>query len=224
MKLLKNLKDKHKGEDIWALLAGSTMDYINPSFFKNKITIGQNQVYKHFPCSYILMKDCMEEPRFPRSIKELNQLNIPVIYPEHYKGVIRKQKNKVQHDNAYVFSHNPRINSLEKEIVELSDDDIVVSKSSVTSLIHVAAYMGAKNIILCGHDCGTLDGNLYYEGYMEDDWISSANWPGITSWMSAIEKQSQLVRKYLMDKYDCNIYSLNPFLNLGLENHNFVKS
>ena len=138
--------------------------------------------------------------------------------------MIRKQKNKVQHDNAYVFSHNPRINSLEKEIVELSDDDIVVSKSSVTSLIHVAAYMGAKNIILCGHDCGTLDGNLYYEGYMEDDWISSANWPGITSWMSAIEKQSQLVRKYLMDKYDCNIYSLNPFLNLGLENHNFVKS
>ena len=38
--------------------------------------------------------------------------------------------------------------------------------------------MGAKNIMLCGHDCGRLDGNLYYEGYMESDWISSENWSG----------------------------------------------
>jgi len=224
MKFLKDLKDIHKGKDIWALLAGSTMDYINPNFFKNKITLGQNQVYKHFPCSYILMKDCMEEPRFPRSIKELNQLNIPIIYPEYYKGYHSNQKNIVEHDNAYVFSHNPRVTHLEDEIGNLSDDDIIVSKSSVTSLIHVAAYMGAKNIILCGHDCGTLDGNLYYEGYMENDWISSSNWSGITNWMSALEKQSQLVRGYLMEKYNCNIYSLNPFLNLNLEGHKYVKA
>ncbi len=218
------LKNKHLGEDIWIISAGSSMNYINPNFFKNKITVGQNHVYKHFPCSYILMKDCMEEPRFPRSIKELNQLNIPLIFSKYYKGYHSKQKNIVEHNNAYAFSHNPRITHLEEEITNLSDDDIVVSKSSITSLIHVAAYMGAKNIILCGHDCGTLDGNLYYEGYVENDWTSSANWSGITNWISTLEKQSQLVRGYLMEKYNCNIYSLNPFLNLNLEGHKYVKT
>ena len=58
----------------------------------------------------------------------------------------------------------------------------------------------------------------------EDDWVSSANWSGITNWMSALEKQSQLVRGYLMEKYNCNIYSLNPFLNLNLEGHKYVKA
>lgn len=221
-KSLKELKNLHKGEDIWLLLAGSSMDYVNPSFFKNKITIGQNQLYKHFPCTYALMKDCLEQPRFPRSINELNELNIPLIYCEYYKGYKKNPKNIVKHNNSYFFTHNPRKTSLHEEINLLNDDDIVVSASTVTSLMHTAAYMGAKNIILCGHDCGTLDNNLYYDGYMENDWISSQNWSGIKNWMSSLETQSQLVRNYLMKKYNCNIYSLNPFLNLGLENHTYI--
>ena len=91
-------------------------------------------------------------------------------------------------------------------------------------MIHIAAYLGAKNIILCGHDCGTLDGNLYYDGYIEKDWISAGNWSGINEFMSKIELQSQKVRQFLMDKYDCNIHSLNPFLNLGLEGHKYEAS
>mgnify|MGYP003136759308 CR=1 FL=1 len=84
--------------------------------------------------------------------------------------------------------------------------------------------MGAKNIILCGHDCGTLDNNLYYEGYTEGDWVSAANWSGANNWMGSLESQSQLIRNYLMENYNCNIYSLNPFLNLSLEGHKYIKS
>tara|TARA_R110000782_G_scaffold71803_6_gene143860 strand:+ start:45 stop:776 length:732 start_codon:yes stop_codon:yes gene_type:complete len=223
-KNITELKNKHLGKDIWIVLAGSSMNYVSNSFFENKIVLGTNQVYKHFPCTYIVMKDCMERPRYTRSIQELKEKSIPLIFSEYYKGSSSKEKNTPDYENSYVFSHNTRTTSIEKEIEDLSDDNIVVSKSTVTSLIHIAAYMGAKNIILCGHDCGTLDGDLYYEGYMEDDWISSANWSGISTWMSTIERESQSVRKYLMKKYNCNIHSLNPFLNLGLENHDFVKT
>ena len=67
-KKLQELKDKYKGEDIWGICAGASMNHISSEFFENKLTIGQNDVFKHFPCDYILMKDCMEEPRFPRAI------------------------------------------------------------------------------------------------------------------------------------------------------------
>tara|TARA_B100000073_G_scaffold314640_1_gene289964 strand:- start:567 stop:1244 length:678 start_codon:yes stop_codon:yes gene_type:complete len=223
-KNITDLKNKHKDEDIWIILAGSSMDYISTDFFNNKITIGQNQVYKHYPCNYVVMKDCMEEPRFPRSIEELDRLEKPLIYCEYYKGYSTNQKNVIKHKNSYMFKHNTRQDDLETELYNLRDDEIVVSKSTVTSLMHIAAYMGAKNIILCGHDCGKLNGNLYYEGYMEKDWVSAENWNGINSWMGSIQKQTQLVRKYLMDNYNCNIHSLNPFLNFGLEGNRYEAS
>ena len=79
-KNLTQLKNKHKGEDIWVISAGSSMDYVSSEFFENKIVIGINHVYKHYPCNYIVMKDCMEEPRFPRSIRELDSMGIPLIF------------------------------------------------------------------------------------------------------------------------------------------------
>lgn len=220
---MKRLKNKHKGEDIWLLLAGSSMDYIDPSFFKGKTTIGQNHMFKLFPCSYIVMKDCMEEPRFPRSIKELDKLQIPLIYSEYYKGHANLEKNTVQHSNAYCFSHNPRTPNvwLKDETLNLQKNDIIVSRSTVTTLMHIAAYMGAKNIILCGHDCGRLNGNLYTKGYIENDW-ELASWSGINTFIGKLEDESKLVKKYLKDKYNVNIYSINPFLNLNLEGNKFI--
>lgn len=223
-KNIKELKNKHQGQDIWVILAGSSMDYVSSSFFDNKTVMGLNHVYKHYPCDYIMMKDCMEEPRFPRSIEKLNSMNIPLIFSNHFMGHRSKPNNLPKHNNAYMFEHNPRVDNLKTELKKLNDNEIVVSRSSVTSLVHIAAYMGAKNIILCGHDCGTLDENLYYEGYIEEDWISSGNWSGINNWMSRIEAESQTVRTFLMEKYNCNIHSLNPFLNLGLEGHEYKKA
>ena len=170
------------------------------------------------------MKDCMEEPRFPRSISELKERNIPLLFSEHYKGHSKEVLNTPEYENAYMFKHNNRELSLDQEVHKLYEDEIIVSRSTVTSLMHIAAYMGAKNIMLCGHDCGTINGNLYYQGYLEEDWISSGNWSGINSWMSSLEKESQIVRWMLKEKYNCNIHSLNPFLNLGLESNNFIKS
>ena len=166
-KNITELKDIYKGLDIWCVLAGSSMDYIDPSFFEDKIVIGLNQVYKKFPCHYIVIKDCLEGPRFPRSIEELDKLGIPLLFSKYYKGH-PPQKNIANHSNAYYFEHNPRKKGrFKEELKDLKDDEIYVGKSTVTSLMHIAAYMGAKNIILCGHDCGKLDNNNYFKGYME---------------------------------------------------------
>lgn len=221
-KSLIELKNKYPNQDIWIILAGSSMDYISQEFFKNKIVLGVNQVYKHYKCDYVIMKDCMETPRYTRSIEQLELNNIPLIYSEYYKGDDNKEKNITNHNNAYYFKHNSKKNSFDYGLENLLDNEIISSKSTVTSMMHIAAYMGAKNIILCGHDCGRLNGNLYYEGYMEKDWQSSENWTGISNRMNEIEVETLKVRNYLMEKYKCSIHSLNPFLNFGLENNKYT--
>ena len=54
------------------------------------------------------------------------------------------------------------------ENAELGTNVKIVSFSTIVSGIHLAAYMGAKNIILVGHDCGTIDGIPNVEGYHND--------------------------------------------------------
>jgi hypothetical protein len=46
-------------------------------------------------------------------------------------------------------------------------------------------------------------------------------WSGIDSFIGKLEDESKLVRDYLQKRYNVNIYSINPFLNLGLEGHKF---
>jgi hypothetical protein len=219
---IKSLKNKHRNEDIWIILAGSSMDYVNATFFENKITIGQNQVFEHFPCDYVVMKDCMEEPRFPRSIEMCNTMNIPLIFSKYYKGNLNKGLNKPLHSNSYVFNHNPRIDTLHNELNSLDDSDIIVSKLTTTSLMHIACYMGAKNLILCGHDCGSINGKLYFDNYTKTDWVSGNNWGGIRNHLKSGECESQIVRDFLVKKYNVNIYSLNPFMNFNLDGNTYI--
>ena len=54
-KNIEELKDIHKGEDIWLVLAGSSMDYVSSDFFKNKIVIGQNHTYKKYPSTGMVL-------------------------------------------------------------------------------------------------------------------------------------------------------------------------
>ena len=65
---------------------------------------------------------------------------------------------------------------------------------------------------------------MYYDGYTEQDWISAGNWVDADKFMGELEVQTQAVRAFLKQKYDCNIHSLNPFLNFGLEGHIYEKS
>ena len=85
-------------------------------------------------------------------------------------------------------------------------------------MLHLAGYMGAKNILLCGHDCGTLDGQLTFDNYYDEP-ISDT----VAYWrtMNRFESESMAMRQRLKDVYGCRVYSLNPFLNFGLEGHSY---
>lgn len=228
-KNITELKNIHHNEDIWCIAAGSSMDFIDSSFFEGKIVIGQNQVYKKYPCSYIVMKDLMESPRFPRSIKEIESKNIPLIYSKHFKGHYSEYLNQTHYTNSYVFDHvdnllhtSEHLKCIEKDIFSKTGGKLFVArKSTMTSIMHIAAYMGAKNIIVCGVDCGTMNGNLYYENYTESDWISADNWTNASGWIQGTSDHNLAIRDKIKEVYGCNIYSLNPFMNFNLDGNEY---
>jgi len=212
------LKAKHFGQDIWVVVAGASMEYVDPEFFKNKITIGVNQVYRQFPCTYLVRKDA------PLS-EEAALTGIPLIIAEHDGGGYANPKNEVSVD-AWFFGH-PDLD--EGRVLPVDDttalevigsDGLIVSHSTITTGLHAAAYLGAANIILCGHDGGTLDGKINYPGYhaLEPTAAEDAYYRG---WVRMIMYQTTMVRARLQKVYGCRIYTLNPFIGFLLDGHNF---
>jgi len=84
--------------------------------------------------------------------------------------------------------------------------------------------MGAKNIILVGHDCGTINGEPNFKNYHNEQTYKIAHSRGKTDyiiWLRQIEAQTIVIKNLLKKKYNCNIYSINPFVSLNLEGNIF---
>ena len=207
------LKGKYQGYDIHVVAAGPSAGLIDPAYFNNKLAIGVNEVYRRFPnLDYLVRKEAIYAD-------EAFASGSPLIMSEHSCGMLRFPKNRVNGDH-YIFTH--RDNLLDKiDLDVIGTDRIVVSWSTITSGMHLAAYMGAANIILVGHDCGRLDGKRNMDGYREPP--AQQGEQGYLNWLTKIEPQTIAVRKRLMEVYGCRIYSLNPFVNFGLEGHRYER-
>lgn len=138
--------------------------------------------------------------------------------------LIKYNSNLYNTNNVVIYEH--AINKINS--VSLNDNKLIVSGSTITTAIHLAAHMGAKYIILVGHDCGTLDGENNFFNYHTKESISLAHGKdnpnkNYKNWLKNIEDQTIKTKKLLKEKYGCEIYSLNPFINFGLEGHNYER-
>ena len=217
---IRELKGVHANQDIWIIAAGASMNYVSPSFFDNKVSIGINRVCKYFDCDYVVSKD----GRGFGNIIESKRSSTKILLSKYESGNLHQNLNKINEEH-YIFEHpaKPREEPLIDEISK-SSDKIVVSYSTITSGIHIAAYMGAKNIIICGHDCGTIDGESTIDGYYSKIRPHQGNNDGYVRWLSQIENHTTKVCFKIQNEYGCNVHSLNPFINFNLEGHKYVPS
>lgn len=220
-KSITELKNKHAGCDIWVLASGASMNFIDNSFFENKITIAINRTGNYFDCTYTVTKDFGGLELLKKS-----PYKSQIIMSKHSCGNPRSCLNKLDMEH-YIFEHKenphtPTQTQLDDEISK-SHDRLIVSHSTTTSALHCAAYMGAKNIIICGHDGGSIDGKLTIDGYYKDIQPHQDNEAGYLKWVGATESHSIVVCKKIKEIYGCNIHSLNPFINLGLCGHIYSK-
>lgn len=217
MQHISKLKDAHKGEDIYVIASGKSLDYYDTSFFEGKVTIGVNQIYKKMKCDYIIKKEMF--------IQEAADSGAKVVVSQHAFGSLTSKFNEYSGESKEVYYFPHYHNNADIGPILLPDPsthNLVVSASTLTSGLHLAAYMGAKNIIIVAHDCGTLDGEANFTNYT-DSKTPTAPSPEYVNWLSRIEGQTCLVRAYLKKMYGVCILSLNPFVNFGLEGHQYRK-
>lgn len=220
---LSKYKNIHKDEDIYVLASGKSVDFIDNTFFENKIVIGINQAFKKVECQYLLRK----EHELIEEIININPNSVHFISMGASGGGNTKNYDyikNIKNDKIVMYPHNRNTCRVPNNLPE--ENSLLVSFSTITTGIHLAAYMGAKNIILIGHDCGTLNGECNFIGYHTEETYKFAWKNGkkdYENWLKVIENQTVQVRKLLKDKYNCNIYSLNPFINFGLEGNIYSK-
>ena len=227
---LVDFHNKHENKDIYILASGKSLDFLDISFFENKICIGVNQVYKKIIPQYLVRKE--------------NALLLKIIRNNELKNVIhfvsagncgglnlqnKKEIDKLTEEykqNICVYGHNKNIQNI-TSIPELRDNQLFVSYSTITTAIYLAYYMGAKNIILVGHDCGLINGESNFSGYHTDETIKIA-WKNdsqnrYNNWLNNIENDTIVLKKYLNSK-GVNVLSINPFINYNLECNTYSNS
>jgi hypothetical protein len=220
MRSVVEFKDTHLQQDIWVIAAGSSMNYINPEFFANKVTIGVNRICMKFDCDYLVAKDGRGFSAISNSISDKTK----IILSKHESGNLHQNINTYTGE-YWLFDHpakpqeKPDLSCINKESTE-----IVVSYSTITSAIHLAAYMGAANIMICGHDCGTIDNIATIDGYYDTLKPHQGTEEAYIRWLSEIENHTTAVCHTITKNFNCNIHSLNPFINFNLEGHKYTPS
>jgi len=208
------LKDIEKGKDIYVLGSGATLNFIPKSFFDGKVTIGSGDIYRYIPCKYYVRK---EYGGFPKAY-ELSDGGTWIL-SKHDCGNTNMRLNIFPGHDYYVFEHICNDQWLHPE--EIDSGRIVVSWSTINSAIHIAYHMGAKNVILAGADCGTIDGKTNVDGY----WVQGESY-GIPNpdwykwWLPQISDATEKLADELR-KRGVGVMSLNPFVNFRLEGHTY---
>lgn len=226
-KPVKLLQDIHKGEDIYVIAAGASGNFIDPSFFENKTVIGINRAFIRFPCNYIVSKE-YGGIESEREMLRSGATPITSKWDSGDVGVNKAMRNELlfKKPEYYFYDHVTNSHaSVDLSVIRPESERITVSYSTITTAMHLAAYMGAQNIILVGHDCGLIDGRATFDGYYKT--LKASAWKTYeeySSWLGKIESQTIEVREALKANYSTNTLSLNPFINLGAEGHNYEHS
>ncbi len=206
---LADFRDIHRGEDVYVIGSGASLDHYDPRFFDGRITIGCNEVALRWrETTYTVTKyhDCA------RRVAERS--DGVVFTPRYLHGNHAHDLVSVMPSNVVVFDHPTNMAEAFDVDRDWPDSGLVVSWSTITTAMHLAAYMGAGAIILVGHDCGPVGGRLHVTGYPEphdpDGWLPI---PDEATWLGHIARDSIAVKRKLIDRYGVHVVSLSPFVN-----------
>lgn len=208
---LTDLQNKHKGETVWVLGSGPSLNHIDAGFFAGKTVISTNfsaeslgfeahYVFSHY--HYVIAQ------LLPSDITTFVTLQCDTLSHKPWAGHVPDSVAFAEQDSYSapggawnpLTSHKPKQGSL------------AYGSSSLHGAMHLAAHIGASYIMLVGADCGTLDGAHRVDTYQVKN--------GHTPW-ALYEKHHRLMKQYLQETYGVKVHSLNPFINLNLEGHTF---
>lgn len=215
---LSDLRGAAAGEDVYVIGSGASLDLIDPAFLDERVTVGVNRIGLTWrPVSYTVTK--YHEVAAEVAVAFPDQ---PVIAPRYQHGNHDHGQAGDLPGNVVIFDHltNPA-ESFEIDR-DWPEDGLVVSWSTITTAMHFAAHLGARTILMLGHDCGALRGREHMARY------PAAGAPGTWSpardemaWLEYVQRDSIAVRQRLRERYGARVYSVSPFLGLNRDGEPF---
>jgi len=206
---LDDLRGLRKGETIWVLGSGPSLNFLTGDFFADKTIISTNfsartigvqpeYVFSHYHhVARELMGDSLITVTLARDTR--SQEVWAGEKPDHLVFSYQESYQPPGSNWDPLTSHKPAPGTL------------AYGSSSLHGAMHLAAWLGAAHIVLVGADCGTLDGEHRVADYPDG---------GHNLW-SLYNRHHQLMKSYLQTEYGVSVYSLNPFINFNLEGHKF---
>jgi len=221
---LTDLKGKHEGHTVYVIGSGSSLGFIDPLFFADKITITMNLVGRlhGFTPTYLFthyhnaITDMLDEQSIGVTLER------DTLTHENWQG--ERPSNLVLFPQPYDYcrasSHgncvNPHGENFDPFKHPPVDNSLLYGSSSLHGAMDLAGYVGARFVVLVGADCGTIDGQHRIPDYPDDHTETFTRWV----W-SVYDRHHKRMKEWLQTTYACDVYSLNPFINLNLEGHKF---
>lgn len=207
---LSDLKNRHEGETVWVLGSGASLNFLTPAFFEGKTVVSTNYAAKVFGVSnYYAFSHYHEVAQdLVTDAKAVVTLGGDTLTQRPWVGETPKNLCFAEQDSYQPpgsswdpFTRNPP-----------RADSLAYGSSSFHGSMHLAAWLGAKFIVLVGGDCGHIDGEQNVTGYKYDP----MPYPH-----ALYNEHHRLMKEWLAENYGAIVYSLNPFINLNLEGHTF---
>lgn len=215
---LSNLKGVRAGETAWVMGSGGTLNHLDPAFFEDKLTVATNLgpvrwgakpdfVFTHYHTVALQALDygC---PVVTLACDTVTRVPWQGSKPDHL--VLIPQDSYVGPSDSWnpATTHPPR------------PDSLAYGSSSLHGTMHLAAWIGARHLVMVGADCGKVDGEPNIVGYPG---LGDANGgPEQDRILSLYERDHRRMKDWLVANYGVTVYSLNPFVNLNLEGHTFT--
>lgn len=199
----------HRGETVYVLASGPSLNHIDPGFFDDKTVVAVNFIghelglRSYYMCSHYHL----DAHAIARQVPD-----IPIIVPEIDQGGNKLAEKPPEYANVYAFPTNEQRYAAFNVDTDWPTEygSLVVGPTSLHFTMHFAHFLGARYIVLVGADCGTLDGAENRNGH--DRGIGSP-WP---VWYEQLPRVAGKLRSL-----GSEVYSLNPFVNFGLEGHRY---
>jgi hypothetical protein len=216
-----NLKDKFKGKTVYVVGSGASLDYYDPEFFKDKIVLGCDLIFQRIPVTYTL----------GQHRKMLDYVgDTKMVIAEADESENNKNPNVIETPHEYWTHKVGEYCQFENNLQLIGSDEYLCSgNTGAISIIHLAAYMGAKTIILVAFDSCMVNGNIYCKGYAHPD-FDGARERGIIEQLRQYfndfflrnVKEITILKEKLKEVYGCDVVSLSPFV--GLKNSQVILS
>lgn len=212
---------RHRGEDVYVLGAGASLNYMDREYFGGRVVVTVNEVAQTWGIvpSYIVLKEHAESVKLAaQSFPETPLIVSRHAYGDPHRGFPPIDETPlVMLPNLYVFEHGPnRAAAFDvSRDWPANPDEMVVSMSTITSAMHFAAYLGARTIHLVGCEGGKKGDSTHFAGYGQVERSLGYDVAG-RDWLRMAEPQSRAVKHALEARYGVRVYTLSPFLDFRL--------